>query len=146
MKNIRVHEIMTKDIVHLTIEDTVDKIATIFDVKKIHHIPVLSLEGNLVGIVSKTDFDRVSLGMSLFRDQYADEYNNAMYRTTRVVDIMTKDVISLSPNHTLQDAYEIFKENMIRALPVLENGMLKGIVTPIDLLEFLLNDVSELQN
>lgn len=146
MKNIPVSEIMTKDVIHLTTEDTVDRIAAIFDVKKIHHIPVLSLDGSLVGIVSKTDFDRVSLGMSLFREKYADEYNQSMYRATRVVDIMTKDVVSLNPHHTLWDAYEIFKENLVRALPVIDNGILLGIVTPIDLLEFMLETVSELQN
>ncbi len=50
-----------------------------------------------------------------------------------VRDIMKCPVFSISPETTLQDAYRIMRERNIRHLPVVDHGILKGIVTDRDL-------------
>ena len=99
-----------------------------------HHIPVEDSEGSLVGIVSRTDFERIKTGTTLFRNPKVEDYNEVLYQTLLVKDIMTKGVIHLRPMDSILVAYRIFKENKFRALPVIEKGKLIGIVTPLDVL------------
>ena len=50
-----------------------------------------------------------------------------------VRDIMTSPVLTISPDTTLQDAYRIMNERSIRHLPVLDAGVLVGVITDRDL-------------
>lgn len=51
-----------------------------------------------------------------------------------VRDRMTANPITASPSTPVYEALKIMKENRIRRLPVVEGGVLKGIVTELDLL------------
>lgn len=51
----------------------------------------------------------------------------------QVKDWMTTNVITISGTSTLPDAYWLMLENKIRRLPVLEDGVLVGMVTLEDL-------------
>ncbi|NOZ81558.1 MAG: CBS domain-containing protein [Candidatus Micrarchaeota archaeon] len=55
---------------------------------------------------------------------------------TRVSEIMTKNVITVSPDKSLEDAAEIMTKNKIKKLPVVWNNQLVGIVTASDLIAF----------
>ncbi len=141
--NIPLKDIMTKNLICLSEEDTGDRIADVFTQHKIHHIPVLNEKRKLAGIVSRVDFDRISLGLSLFASQKKADYNEALYRTLRVKDIMTPDPYTLQEDNTLHDAYMVLKSHNFRAVPILSGEKLVGIVTSIDLLESGLNLSSE---
>lgn len=52
-----------------------------------------------------------------------------------VRDFMSTDVITISPNGSLADAFALMKENRIRRLPVVEGDRLVGIVAYSDLLK-----------
>lgn len=52
----------------------------------------------------------------------------------KVDDIMTKNVISISPEAYIDDAVYLFIQHKIKKLPVVENGELVGIVTSTDLI------------
>ena len=47
----------------------------------------------------------------------------------RVDEIMTRDVISLSPTHTVSDAYEHFKKGEIHHLLVVDGGSVVGVLS-----------------
>jgi CBS domain-containing protein len=53
--------------------------------------------------------------------------------TTLVKDIMTKKVIAIRPNKTLEDATHVMVEKRIKKLPVLDDKKLVGILTCTDL-------------
>jgi acetoin utilization protein AcuB len=53
----------------------------------------------------------------------------------RIRDIMTKNVITVSPDTLITEAEKIMKENNVHRLPVVEEGELVGIVTKYDILE-----------
>jgi acetoin utilization protein AcuB len=55
----------------------------------------------------------------------------------KVVDVMTKNPLSISPSETVAQAEELMAENRIRQLPVVEDRDLVGIVTDRDLRSFL---------
>jgi acetoin utilization protein AcuB len=55
----------------------------------------------------------------------------------RVVDVMTKSPLSVTPQETVGQADELMTENKIRQLPVVNDGALVGIVTDRDIRSFL---------
>lgn len=61
----------------------------------------------------------------------------AKYSWMKVVDVMTKDPLSVTVTESIGMADELMTENKIRQLPVLSNGTLVGIVTDRDVRSFL---------
>ncbi|WP_188498025.1 CBS domain-containing protein [Pullulanibacillus pueri] len=46
---------------------------------------------------------------------------------------MTKNVVSVTPNQSIEEAAQLMSQNNIGALPVVENGQLRGIITDRDI-------------
>lgn len=57
-----------------------------------------------------------------------------------VKDVMTKDLITISPNENLAKASELMEKNHFRHLPVVEGEKLIGILSKTDLLRLGFND------
>ncbi len=129
-------DIMTTNLFTLKSEDSMDKVAQIFQEHPIHHLPVVNAQNQLIGIISQTDFERMQHGTTLFRMNDRKNYNQALLRATRVTDVMTKDIVEVEPNDTLDKAYQLFRKNRFRCLPIVDKGNLLGIVTPLDLLDY----------
>ena len=55
----------------------------------------------------------------------------------KVVDVMTKDPLTVTPSETIGQADELMNGNKIRQLPVVEDNELVGIVTDRDIRSFL---------
>ena len=55
----------------------------------------------------------------------------------KVVDVMTKDPLTVSPSDIIRQADELMFENRFRQLPVVEGNQLVGIVTDRDIRSFL---------
>ena len=55
----------------------------------------------------------------------------------RLHDIMTRDVVSLDPDMTLRDALEILTARQISGAPVLDAGRLVGVLSAMDIIDFL---------
>ena len=53
--------------------------------------------------------------------------------TTRVVDVMTQEVVAVRSTTTVEEAMAVFSEKRFRHLPVVDNGKLKGLVSSGDL-------------
>ena len=50
-------------------------------------------------------------------------------KTTRVSEVMTKNVISITSDTTVEQTMVIFAEKKCRHLPVIDEGQLKGLVS-----------------
>lgn len=55
----------------------------------------------------------------------------------KVVDLMTKNPIVMTPHETIGKADELMTEHRIRQVPVVDDGALLGIITDRDLRSFL---------
>jgi acetoin utilization protein AcuB len=65
------------------------------------------------------------------------------YNWMKVVDVMTKDPLTVTPNETVGQADEIMNTNNIRQLPVVEGKDLVGIITDRDIRSFLSGSLLE---
>lgn len=133
-KTTRISAIMTPNVIVVQPEDTMDVVQDIFRKHNIHHLPVVE-DGEVVGIVSHSDYLKLLHGFTLFKTQKSDEYNDAILRSLLVREVMTKQVVTLGPDDTLELAAGFFRENLFHALPVVDDeNMLVGIITTYDLL------------
>ncbi len=136
-KKIKVAELMTADVLYVQPDDTLEKVADIFESNNIHHLPVTDEEGRVVGMLSKGDFNLVKHGFSLFKNRDAVNYNIAIFRSLLVNEVMTKKVAKLDLDDTAEYAAGIFRENYFHAMPVVnKKGILMGILSAYDLLNY----------
>ena len=63
----------------------------------------------------------------------------AMNKEFPLEDVMTTDPVHISPATTIGNAIKIFQENNFQALPVVELGKLKGIVTLKDIVAHIMD-------
>lgn len=61
----------------------------------------------------------------------------ARYNRIKVVDVMTKNPLVMTPAETIGQADDLMTENRIRQLPVVDEGALLGIITDRDIRSFL---------
>ncbi len=134
---IEVREIMSPDPVVLTVDDELSLAHDIMSLGRIRHLPVV--EGSkLVGIISQRDLFRASLA-SVLGDDY--DKNREHLKSIKIKEIMVKNVISVSPDMSLQEAGRIMLKEKIGCLPVVEDGKLVGLLTETDLLSFLIDHI-----
>ena len=60
---------------------------------------------------------------------------NYLLSRLQVKEAMTKDLYTISPDATIEEAALIMRENNVGALPVVENGKLVGIITESDIFD-----------
>jgi CBS domain-containing protein len=87
---------------------------------------VLVLDSNrLVGIFTERDVLRRVVGAGVDP------------RTTRVADVMTANVITISPEATVEETMVLFTEKRCRHLPVLDQGRLVGTISIGDITRWM---------
>jgi acetoin utilization protein AcuB len=104
------------------------------------HLPVVNGE-TLLGIISDRDVQRAS--PSLLSKISQEEYNR-IFEGTPITRVMVRDVITVTPDTSVQVAVRLVHENKFGCIPVVEEGnRLVGIVTVTDLLGVLDRLLSE---
>jgi CBS domain-containing protein len=129
-----VSHIMTKDVYTVQEHDKLQEAVQIIRKNKIRHLPVL--KGNEVsGIISRTDLNRLTFGALFENQEGADE---AILEMLSIPQVMTSKPRTVKPDDAIKDVAEIFSKEEFHALPVVENGELKGIVTTTDVIAYML--------
>jgi len=98
------------------------------------HVPILSAEGKVVGIISDRDVSR--LAPSMLSRMSQEEYNE-IFENTPITRGMTKNPITISPEAPIDQAVSILHSKKIGALLVVEDEKLVGILTISDMLGLL---------
>jgi acetoin utilization protein AcuB len=131
----KIKDVMTTSLVKVAPLDSMQKVAEIFNKEDFHHLPVVENE-QVVGMLSKSDYLRLLHGFTLFKTNKSNQFNEAVMQSLLVKEVMTKPVVTVDEEDTVQYAAEIFRENYFHALPVVKDGVIKGIITTYDLLLF----------
>jgi acetoin utilization protein AcuB len=133
-----ISDIMTRYVVTVSPNLTLDKVSDIFAKNNFHHIPVVDGK-SLVGIISRKDLDGVSSCVDLFRSKANELYNEKLLKSLLAEEVMTVKTVTVAPNDSIGYAAILFANNKFHALPVVDNGKLVGIITTFDLIEFAYN-------
>lgn len=129
-----ISHIMTKNIVTVNHTHSLHDVQKLMDEKGIHHLPVVSGE-KLIGIISKTDLERITFVSNFEKD----EISTQMYDALTIEQVMTKQTISIQQDDTILDAATILAKHEFHALPILDGENVVGIVTTTDMLKFLID-------
>lgn len=121
LESIQVKDIMTRDVVSVSPSMTVEDLIKFMLEKKHMGYPVMEGD-NLKGIVTFTDAQSVP---------YPER------PVTQVSDIMTRDVISVSPDAQASDVLKLVSSKNIGRIIVINNGSVVGILSRTDLVRIL---------
>jgi len=119
---------MTRNVITVSRGDTLKFASDVLLEHRIHQLPVVE-SGELIGFVSGTDIRN-----STFEEPAVSESGQIAAKSTTVEEIMTREVITVSPWDTVEDALLIFHKRRLGALPVVEGKRLAGIITKADVL------------
>lgn len=135
----KVGEKMTKKVITISPKEGVTVAKHILDEKGIRHLPVVS-GGKLVGIITDRDIRR-----NLPSPATTLEIHEIFYllEKLQVQKVMTREVISVTPETSIEDAANLFLAHKIGGLPVLDGECLVGIITEGDVLRALLEQPQE---
>ena len=128
-----VSKIMTANPITVNTTHKVSDVARIFAEHNIHHIPVVSGQ-DLIGIISKSDIDKVSFVTNL-QDAKA---NTAIYDSLQIEQVMSNQLDTVQHDDEIRDAASLLAKGSYHAIPVLEGKKLEGIVTSTDVIKYLL--------
>ncbi len=133
-EKVPVSEIMTKDLITLSPKQSLYEAEKLFNRHNIRHIPVVENK-RLVGMISQTDLLRLS-----FAD--LDENDSIdvpiIYEMFGIPDVMKRIPVFVEVDSTIKETAEILSRQSFHSLPVLDKGILVGIVTTTDLINYLL--------
>jgi acetoin utilization protein AcuB len=119
---------MTRNVITVSSGDTLKFASNVLHENRIHQLPVVE-RGELVGFVSGTDIRN-----STFETSTVTQLGKILVKNKTVEEIMTREVITVSPWDTVEDALLIFHKKRLGALPVVEGKKLVGIITKADVL------------
>lgn len=120
----KVRDIMSFPPLFAKENDTIQKISKIMKVNDVGAVVICDSSFRVSGII--TDRDIILKGIC----------ENKNPGTTLAKEIMTKNVTTVSPLTSADDAFEVMAELKVRRLPVVENKTLVGIVTLGDMSQF----------
>jgi acetoin utilization protein AcuB len=134
---------MTPRLVTVSPDDSVEKAVQLFRQRGVRHLPVLKGK-RLVGILSDRDLMRA---MEPLRSKERKLLNVGglffLLEPVEVREIMSRDVVTIAPDLSVQDAAAIMVASRFGALPVIANDELVGIITETDLLRCFARSTAE---
>lgn len=140
MERTKVRDIMTSPVIIVAPQTPVPQASALMKERGIRHLPVIE-NGQLVGIVSRGDLREASISEAINADLYEISF---LLSRLLVSKLMTRQVVTISPDAPIVDAVELMTGNKIAGLPVVdETGSVIGIVTESDLLRLLLRKLRE---
>jgi CBS domain-containing protein len=134
---VRIHEIMSSPAVVVSPECSVKEAAALLDAHGFTALPVVAGDGRLVGVVNEAELlaDRFPPDPRL---PIADRLPTALGAT--VGEVMVRDVLVAHPQEGVADLLTVLRSVNVRSLPVVDGGVVVGVVTYRDLVRALARD------
>jgi CBS domain-containing protein len=118
---------MTAPVLSVRPEASLTEIARCLAAARIGGVPVVGAEGRVEGIVSESDLlDALLAGRE---------------PSTRAAEVMTRSVLSVDEFDRTDEVMALLRQHRIHHLPVLRAGQLVGMITPSDVVRFMVEHV-----
>ncbi len=128
--NLTVADIMSRKVISISSDDTLDIVKEIMELGSVRHLPVVR-RGELVGVVSQRDLLKASLSTVM---GLAIEEQRRFLEGVSIAQVMSSPPISISPSAGVREAARMMAERKIGCLTVVDGSALVGIVTETDVL------------
>ena len=123
---------MTPNPITITRQTTLPEAQQIMLDYHIRRLPVLN-KGKLVGIITRRDTNRAESSVS----HILNPYEQGLLRARLTAgEFMSRAVITISPDATIEEAANLMIVHKIGGLPVVEDGKLVGMITETDVCIF----------
>ncbi len=130
---ISIDAIMSTDLITLAPESTVAEARSLMQSNRIHHLPVIEGEDNLVGLVTLTNVLAAT-------DSFLRDPDNRIHaKDLEVKDIMVTDIATIDEHASLRQAAMFIEKHQIGCLPIVTDGKLRGIITDTDFVGVAIN-------
>ena len=129
-----VKDFMTRKVVYVSPDTTVAHTADMMREQGLRRLPVIEND-RLVGVVTERTMAEASPSKATSLSIYEMNY---LLNKTKIRDIMIRDVITVSPYASLEDAVYAMMKNQVGILPVVEAGQVFGVITEKDVFKAFL--------
>lgn len=149
---IKAKDIMTKEIITVSLETEITQAAHLLLENRINGVPVVNAAGELVGILCQSDliaqqksipipslFTLLDGYISLKTSKRMDKEIEKI-AATKVAEAMTADPVTVDPETDIEKVATLMVENNYHTLPVIEAGELVGILGKEDVLRTLITE------
>ena len=131
--------IMSTDLVTIRPEQDLAAARALMHDNRIHHLPVVDDQGDLVGLVTLTNVLAAT-------DSFLRDDDSRIHAKEIVVkDMMVTDVATVDENASLRQAALFLERHRIGCLPVMSDGKLKGIITDTDFVGVAINLLEQIE-
>jgi len=128
---------MNTDVITIREDTAMAKAPLIMKEKRIRTLPVVDKDGRLVGIVTDRDLKDASPSKATSLNVYE---LNFLISKLKVQDIMSRNLVIVRPDETIEFAAILMLDNKISSLPVInQDGCLVGIITQTDIFRALVD-------
>jgi acetoin utilization protein AcuB len=132
-----VKDIMTMNVVTIPSNTSISDAKRIMEAHRIRRLPIVD-RGKLVGMVTEHRLEAYTPSKATTLSVWEIGY---LLGNTPVKDIMEKNVVTVTPDMTVEEVLALAQEKAVGALPVLEDGRVVGIVTTNDFFYKIANPV-----
>jgi predicted transcriptional regulator len=137
-----VKDIMSTDMITVKENAQIRDLIKIFVNNKISGVPVLDMDGMLIGVVSAADILKKESSHSFYFASFVNDYDLELLEDSKFFDmpvssIMSEDLFTVEPDDSLAQMAKIMYEKKVHRLLVIEYDKLIGIATTFDILKVL---------
>ena len=144
MKN--ASDIMTREVITVSLETTVQELAQLFAAHGISGAPVIAPDGRVLGVVTESDLiDQnkkvhiptiVTILDSFFFLENPDKMEQEMRKIAgaTVADIYSSPAVTVTVQPPVDEIATIMSEKNVHTLPVVDNGQLQGVIGKKDII------------
>lgn len=118
----KLQDLMSSEVLVIATTAKLEEALEKMRVNAVHHL-VATNDGRVAGVLSEGDIHRIRA------------INNEF--TWTVDDAMTVDIVTADPRTTVKEAAALMRGRAIGSLPIVRDGVLVGVVTTADLLDYL---------
>lgn len=129
-----VKDFMTRKVVYVSPDTTVAHTVDMMREQGLRRLPVIEND-RLVGVVTERTMAEASPSKVTSLSIYEMNY---LLNKTKIRDIMARDVVTVSPYASLEDAVYAMMKNQVGILPVVEAGQVFGVITEKDVFKAFL--------